>query len=108
MPYYGLQFNNTQDMNAHSPLSGDPSAAAGHRGAGPENDGRMMENHRELNADETVLLAQIDNKRADLVRLVGLLQLSPDADQRWVSIGKTHLQMGLMFLARAVWKPEVF
>lgn len=31
-----------------------------------------------------------------------------DIDQRWVSIGATHLQQGLMALTRAIAKPEFF
>jgi len=29
-------------------------------------------------------------------------------DGRWVAVGKTHLQQGLMALTRAVAKPEFF
>lgn len=32
----------------------------------------------------------------------------PSIDQRWVSIGATHLQQGLMALTRAVAQPSVF
>jgi hypothetical protein len=31
-----------------------------------------------------------------------------ELDQRWISIGATHLQEGLMALTRGVTKPEFF
>jgi hypothetical protein len=37
-----------------------------------------------------------------------LNQSSCEIDQRWLSIGKTDLQKGLMALERAVAKPEFF
>ena len=32
----------------------------------------------------------------------------PNVDRRWVAIGKTHLQQGMMALTRAVARPESF
>jgi len=39
---------------------------------------------------------------------VDQLRSNPDVDQRWVSVGTTQLQQGLMALTRAVAKPEFF
>jgi hypothetical protein len=40
--------------------------------------------------------------------LVATLKQMPELDQRWVSIGATDLQTGLMALVRAVAKPTTF
>ena len=45
---------------------------------------------------------------AELGELVGQLKADTDVDQRWVSIGATDLQKGLMALTRAVAKPTFF
>ena len=42
-----------------------------------------------------------------LLELVELLD-SEGANERWVEIGVTHLQQGLMALTRAVAKPDFF
>lgn len=38
----------------------------------------------------------------------GTLRRMPSLDQRWVSIGATHLQEGFMALTRAVAQPSTF
>lgn len=40
--------------------------------------------------------------------LVATLRQVPEYDQRWVSIGATDLQTGLMALTRAVARPTTF
>ena len=39
---------------------------------------------------------------------VSRLRSAPDVESRWVSIGETHMQQGVMALLRAVAKPEGF
>ena len=51
---------------------------------------------------------EIKTKGVELGELINKLQESTDIDQRWVSIGKTDLQTGLMALTRAVAKPLIF
>lgn len=43
-----------------------------------------------------------------LGELVDKLRANKDLDQRWVSIGATELQQGLMALTRAIAKPTFF
>jgi hypothetical protein len=68
-----------------------------------------MENqhYRELNEQEIALINRIKETGKELAELVGALG-GPNYDQRWISIGTTHLQQGLMALTRAVAKPEFF
>lgn len=75
-----------------------------------------MENqHRELNTAEIEILNEIKKKGEELEQLINkITSLSTvDRDQmvydgRWLNIGRTHLQQGLMALTRAVAKPDFF
>lgn len=61
----------------------------------------------EIAAQGALLGALVARLRAYSVPLRGGISASP-LDQRWVSIGATHLQEGLMALARAVARPAAF
>ena len=73
-----------------------------------DNQHRKIVGYRELNADEIALMNEIKETGIDLGNLVSELELNDELDQRWVAIGKTHLQQGLMALTRAVAKPDFF
>ena len=73
-----------------------------------DNQHRKIVGYRELNADEIALMNEIKEMGIDLGSLVSELESNPDTDQRWIAIGKTHLQQGLMALTRAVTKPDFF
>lgn len=73
-----------------------------------ENQHREINGYRELNADEIALMNEIKSRGAELGELVSKLRGLPDIDQRWVSIGVTDLQTGLMALTRAVARPTFF
>lgn len=73
-----------------------------------DNQHRKIVGYRELNADEIALMNEIKETGVDLGNLVSELELNDELDQRWVAIGKTHLQQGLMALTRAVAKPGFF
>lgn len=66
-----------------------------------------IKGYRELSAKELELIAAIKSKGEELDQMVSHLA-SSDTDLRWVAIGKTHLQEGLMALTRAVAKPSFF
>lgn len=75
-----------------------------------DNQHRKIVGYRELNETEIGRMNQIKVLGAKLGELVEALEVegSASADPRWVAIGKTHLQQGLMALTRAVAKPEFF
>jgi hypothetical protein len=74
-----------------------------------ENQHRKITGYRELTQDEIDLMNRIkDVGRIELEPLVAALRANPDLDQRWVSIGVTHMQEGLMALTRGVARPEFF
>lgn len=85
-----------------------------------ENQHRKISGYRELSQTEIELMNEIKAKGNELGKLIEKLELfraprspiqdqnDPETDMRWVSIGKTHLQQGIMALVRAVAKPESF
>ena len=73
-----------------------------------ENQHRQITGYRELSAEEIGMMNEIKAAGAGLELLVGKLRNTPKLDQRWVSIGMTDLQTGLMALTRAVAQPTTF
>ena len=73
-----------------------------------ENQHRKIKGYRELSQAEIDAMNEIKAKGVELGELVEKLRTQRDIDQRWVSIGATDLQTGLMALTRAVAKPEFF
>lgn len=64
--------------------------------------------YRQLTQEEVDKMNSIKNIGVLLGELVETMRGNPDNDQRWVSIGATDLQTGLMALTRAVAKPTTF
>lgn len=87
-----------------------------------DNQHREIKGYRELNAAEIALMNEIKQHGVALGELVAKLRSLPSnpdgtyaqpegmatADARWVSIGATELQQGLMALTRAIAKPTFF
>jgi hypothetical protein len=74
-------------------------------------------NNQDRELQKTELLNDIKVVSADLKLLIEKLENSmpfgtvdpdPIIDRRWIAIGKTHLQQGIMALVRAVTQPESF
>lgn len=73
-----------------------------------ENQHRQIKGYRELSQEEIDLMNEIKQKGAELGDLVAKLRAADGLDQRWVSIGATDLQTGLMALTRGVARPTFF
>lgn len=73
-----------------------------------DNQHRQIKGYRELSQEEIDAMNEIKTKGAELGELIAKLRSQSNVDQRWVSIGTTHMQEGLMALTRAVAKPEFF
>lgn len=73
-----------------------------------ENQHRHIKGYRDLSEAEIALMNEIKAKGAELGDLVAKLRDTEGLDQRWVSIGATDLQTGLMALTRAVAQPTSF
>jgi len=64
--------------------------------------------YRQLNEAEAALMNEIKARGVELGELVEKLRANPDLDARWLNIGATDLQTGLMALTRAVARPTTF
>lgn len=64
--------------------------------------------YRQLNEQEAELMNEIKQKGVELGELVAKLKGNSSLDQRWVAIGATDMQTGLMALVRAVAQPTSF
>ncbi len=64
--------------------------------------------YRELTSAEIERINDIKQLGVVCGELVSALRDTPEIDQRWVSIGATDLQTGLMALTRAIAQPETF
>lgn len=64
--------------------------------------------YRQLNEAEAALMNEIKAEGVRLGELVAKLRATAGLDQRWVSIGATDLQTGLMALTRGVAQPTSF
>ena len=73
-----------------------------------ENQHRHINGYRDLSQDEIDLMNEIKAEGVKLGELVAKLRGTEGLDQRWVSIGATDLQTGLMALTRGVAQPTTF
>ena len=73
-----------------------------------ENQHRKIAGYRELDQSEIDAMNEVKAKGVELGELVAKLRANATLDQRWVSIGATDLQTGLMALTRAIAKPAFF
>lgn len=64
--------------------------------------------YRQLSQTEADLINRIKLKGVELGSLVAELRAAQGLDQRWISIGATDLQTGLMALTRGVAQPTTF
>lgn len=48
------------------------------------------------------------NKRTEesILRALDEMKSSPDYDQRWLAIGRTHIEEGFMAINRSIFKPQ--
>ncbi len=73
-----------------------------------ENQHQKIKGYRDLSQEEIDLMNEIKAKGVELGELVAKLRNTDGLDQRWVSIGATDLQTGLMALTRGVAQPTSF
>ena len=73
-----------------------------------ENQHRKIKGYRELSQEEVNLMNEVKEKGIELGELIGKLEVMDSLDKRWIEIGKTDLQKGLMALTRSIAKPDFF
>ena len=73
-----------------------------------DNQHKLIKGYRDLTEEEIALMNVIKEQGERLEVLIATLQDYGTVDQRWVAIGNTDLQKGIMALVRAVARPESF
>ena len=73
-----------------------------------ENQHKKIKGYRDLSQTEIDLMNEVKEKGAELGELVEKLMATDGLDKRWINIGKTDLQTGLMALVRGIAQPESF
>lgn len=79
-----------------------------------DNQHRLIKDYKELTPEQIELMNTIKNQGQALSVLIKMVERetlkSPGSEEqdRWINIGKDHLQQGLMALTRAVANPEFF
>ena len=64
--------------------------------------------HRQLTHGEIALVNEGKAIAIQCGAFIDKLKAHPEVDQRWVSLGATHLQIGFMGVVRGITKPETF
>ena len=73
-----------------------------------DNQHKQITGYRDLSQGEINAMNAIKAVGEQLGTLVEVLRAEQSTDKRWVSIGATDLQTGLMALVRAVAQPTTF
>ena len=73
-----------------------------------DNQHRQIKGYRDLSADEIARMNEIKYTGEELRLLIAEMRAQRELDPKWISIGETHLQQGIMALVRAVARPESF
>lgn len=79
-----------------------------------DNQHKKIKGYRDLTQDEIDLMNKIKRKGEELGGLIDEMselanqQVDNQLDRRWIAIGQTDLQKGIMALVRAVARPESF
>ena len=73
-----------------------------------ENQHRQIKGYRELTQEEINLMNEVKQKGVEFGDLFEKLEKIENIDKRWLSIGKTDLQKGLMATTRAIERPAFF
>lgn len=73
-----------------------------------ENQHGKISGYRELSQTEIDLINKVKNKATELGELVTELRTIEGLDQRWIRIGATDLQTGVMALVRGIAQPTTF
>lgn len=71
-----------------------------------EHRGLPVAGYKETQSEENIAVVN-RNKQIEetIMRVCDAMKQNPEFDQRWLAIGRTHLEEGFMFVNRAVFKP---
>lgn len=73
-----------------------------------ENQHRKITGYRDLSKEEVDMMNMIKEHGQAIGKLIGQMEDDDEVDKRWLAIGRTDLQTGLMALTRSIAKPTTF
>jgi hypothetical protein len=73
-----------------------------------DNQHRQIKGYRELTTEEIALMNEVKAKGEELRELLQKVRETPGTDARATAIAQTELQTALMWLTRAIARPESF
>jgi hypothetical protein len=74
----------------------------------PNPSGDQIKGYRKLSVHEVEAINFIKYMGIEIGKMCDKVDQMHDIDKRWLAIGKTNLQQGLMAVIRAIAKPETF
>lgn len=73
-----------------------------------DNQHRKIKGYRELNKEEIAAMNNIKALGTMMGEVIDAMEKTDGLDKRWLAIGKTNIQQGLMAITRSVAKPDSF
>ena len=73
-----------------------------------ENQHRHIKGYRDLSEDDVTMINAVKESGDEWRQMIELLESGPDYDQRALALARTNLQQGLMWLIRAIARPDGF
>jgi hypothetical protein len=73
-----------------------------------ENQHQQIKGYRDLSQEEIDLMNEVKAEGERIGELLARIRAIPNVDQRWLSIGQTDLQKGVMSVVRAIARPTTF
>lgn len=73
-----------------------------------DNQHTLIKDRRYLTQDQYDLMHAVKGVGEQLRELISALEKYPDIDKRWLDIGRTDLQTGIMALVRSIARPTSF
>lgn len=73
-----------------------------------DNQHKKITGYRDLTQGEIDAMNDAKKLGRDIEEFIDMLLKEPQSDKRWVNIGKTQLQQGIMSLVRSIAKPDSF
>ena len=69
---------------------------------------KPISGYRQLTEAEIDMINAVKAHAEEIGKVIEILQATENVDQRWISIGKTHLQQGFMAVTRGIAQPTAF
>lgn len=73
-----------------------------------DNQHKLIKGYRDLSEGEIKLINLVKECGEELAGIIESLNSTGTIDKRWVAIGETHLQQGIMALVRSITQPTTF